>query len=144
MSKRYQSDLNDKQWAIIQPLMPAEKDGDRPRTTDMREVMSAVFYLLQTGCQWDCLSKCFPTKSTVYDYFSQWRDDGVLDDMVRELLEEIRTAAGRNPKPCDDYGRIFYWPMFSDGLSNSIGILCFQAGNKITIFLGLNLEHPNV
>ena len=99
MSKRYQSDLTDKQWAIIQPLIPAEKDGGRPRTTDMREVMNAVFYLLRTGCQWDYLPKCFPPKSTVYDYFSKWRDDGVLDDMVRELREEIRTAAGRNPKP---------------------------------------------
>ena len=99
MSKRYQSDLTDKQWAIIQPLIPAEKDGGRPRTTDMREVMNAIFYLLRTGCQWDYLPKCFPPKSTVYDYFSQWRDDGVLDDMVRILREEIRTAAGRNPKP---------------------------------------------
>lgn len=34
----------------------------------------------------------------VYDYLSQWRDDGVLDDMIRVLREEIRSAAGRNPK----------------------------------------------
>ena len=47
MSKRYQSDLTDKQWAIIQPLIPAEKDGGRPRTTDMREVMNADSYLLR-------------------------------------------------------------------------------------------------
>ena len=42
MSKRYQSDLTYKQWAIIQPMIPAEKDGGRPRTTDMREVMNAI------------------------------------------------------------------------------------------------------
>ncbi len=99
MSKRYQSDLTDQQWAIIQPLIPTEKDCGRPRTTDMREVMNAIFYLLRTGCQWDYLPKCFPPKSTVYDYFSQWHDDGVLDDMMRVLREEIRTAAGRNAKP---------------------------------------------
>jgi len=99
MSKRYQSDLTDKQWDIIQPLIPAEKDGGRPRTTNMREVMNAIFYMLRTGCQWDYLPKCFPPKSTVYDYFSQWRDDGVLDDMTRVLREAIRVAAGRNPKP---------------------------------------------
>ena len=62
MSKRYQSDLTDKQWAIIQPLIPGEKDGGRPRTTDMREVMNAIFYLLRTGCQWDYLPKMFPAK----------------------------------------------------------------------------------
>jgi len=53
MSKRYQSDLTDKQWAILRPLIPAEKEGGRPRTTDMREVMNAIFYLLRTGYQWD-------------------------------------------------------------------------------------------
>ena len=99
MGKRYQSDLTDQQWAIIKPLIPAEKEGGRPRATDMREVMNAIFYLLRTGCQRDYLPKCFPPKSTVYDYFSQWRDDGVLDDMTRVLREEVRTAAGRNPKP---------------------------------------------
>ncbi|PWY56067.1 hypothetical protein DGG96_09020 [Legionella qingyii] len=51
MSKRYQSDLTDKQWAIIKPLIPAEKEGGRPRTTGMREVMSAIFYSLRAGCQ---------------------------------------------------------------------------------------------
>ena len=69
MSKRYQCDLTDKQWSIIEPLIPAEKDGGRPRSTDMREVMNAIFYMLRTGCQWDYLPKCFPAKSTVYDYF---------------------------------------------------------------------------
>ena len=61
--------------------------------------MNAIFYMLRTGCQWDYLPKCFPAKSTVYDYFSQWRDDGVLDDMLRVLREETRMDAGRNPKP---------------------------------------------
>ena len=99
MGKRYQSDLTDEQWSIIKPLIPSEKEGGRPRSTDMREVMNAIFYSLRTGCQWDYLPKCFPPKSTVYDYFSQWRDDGVVDDMMRMLREEIRPAAGRNPKP---------------------------------------------
>jgi putative transposase len=51
MSKRYQSDLTDNQWAIIKALLPAEKEGGRPRATDMREVMNAIFYLLRTGCR---------------------------------------------------------------------------------------------
>jgi len=99
MSKRYQSDLTDKQWALIQPLIPSEKEGGRPRTTNIREVMNASFNLLRTGCQWDYLPKCFPPKSTVYEYFSYWRDAGLLEEMVRVLREEVRVALGRNPKP---------------------------------------------
>ncbi len=64
MSKRYQSNLTNQQWVIIKPLIPSEKDGGRPRTTDMREVMNAIFYLLRTDCQWDYLPKCFPPTST--------------------------------------------------------------------------------
>ena len=35
--KAYPSDLTDEQWAIIEPLIPASKQGGRPREVDMRE-----------------------------------------------------------------------------------------------------------
>jgi hypothetical protein len=33
-------------------LIPAAKPGGRPRKTDMRVAMNAIFYLLRTGCPW--------------------------------------------------------------------------------------------
>ena len=53
--KTYGSDLTDKQWKLIEPHIPPEKDFGRPRTTDMREVTNALLYMLRTGCQWDML-----------------------------------------------------------------------------------------
>ena len=50
MLKRYSTDLTDQQWAIIEPLIPPAKDGGRPRTTDMREVVNTCLYILRTGC----------------------------------------------------------------------------------------------
>lgn len=48
--KLYPSDLTDKQWLQIKPLIPLaksnNKDGGRERTTDMQEVLNAIFYLL--------------------------------------------------------------------------------------------------
>jgi putative transposase len=38
-------------------------------------------------------------KSTVYDYFAQWRDDGTWAKMVKALRERTRVAAGREPTP---------------------------------------------
>jgi len=38
-------------------------------------------------------------KSTVYDYFSQWRDDGTWAKLVRVLRERTRVEAGREPDP---------------------------------------------
>jgi len=97
--KRYRSDLTDKQWDLIAPILPSESPLGRPRTTDLREVMNALRYMSRTGCQWDMLPLCFPARSTVFDYFKLWRDDGVLDDIVRVLRERIRIKAGRNATP---------------------------------------------
>jgi transposase len=77
--KRYPSDLTDEQWAILGPMIPPTKQskrGGRPRKVDMREVLNTIFYLNRSGCQWDMLPHDVLPKSTVYDYFAQWRDDG--------------------------------------------------------------------
>ena len=44
---RYPTDLTDSQWGVLAPLIPAAKAGGRPRSTDMREVVNAVFYILR-------------------------------------------------------------------------------------------------
>ena len=38
-------------------------------------------------------------KSTVYDYFAQWRDDGTWAQLVKAMREQTRVAAGREPTP---------------------------------------------
>ena len=60
--KSYPSDLNDQEWAQIEPLIPAAKTGGRKRTTNMREVLNAIYYVLKTGCQWDMLPHVPPTE----------------------------------------------------------------------------------
>jgi putative transposase len=47
----YPSDVTDGQWALIAPHIPSSTGG-RPRTTNMRDVVDAIFYVLRTGCQW--------------------------------------------------------------------------------------------
>ncbi len=46
MSTRcYDTDLNAAAWAWIAPYLPAAGSGGRPRTTDLRAVLDAIFYL---------------------------------------------------------------------------------------------------
>jgi putative transposase len=100
--KKYTSDLTDEQWAILEPMIPPTKQskrGGRPRKVDMREVLNTIFYLNRSGCQWDMLPHDLLPKSTVYDYFSQWRDDGTWEKMVQALRERTRVQAGREPTP---------------------------------------------
>ena len=100
--KKYPSDLTDEQWAIVEPMIPPAKQnpqGGRPRKVDMREVLNTLFYLNRSGCQWDMLPHDLLPKSTVYDYFAQWRDDGTWTQLVQALRERTRVEAGREPTP---------------------------------------------
>ena len=42
---RYPSDLTDREWALLEPLLPPAKRGGRPRTTDLRAVTDAMLYI---------------------------------------------------------------------------------------------------
>jgi putative transposase len=66
---RYNTDLTDTAWELIAPVLPQARPGGRPRTTDLRSVVNAIFYLLRTGCQWRLLPLQFPPWATVYSYF---------------------------------------------------------------------------
>src|SRR5829696_1280097 len=90
-SQSYPSDLTDAQWRLIEPHLPVYPGG-RPRTTDLRDVVDAVLYLLRTGCQWRYLPKDFPPKSTVWRYFDEWRHNGTLDLIHDRLRTKVRTA----------------------------------------------------
>jgi transposase len=55
MSTRfYDTDLTDATWAFVAPASV----GGRPRTTSLRAVLNAIFYLLRTG-QWRLLPREF-------------------------------------------------------------------------------------
>ena len=100
--KKYPSDLTDEQWAIVGPMIPPAKQnprGGRPREVDMREVLNTLFYLNRSGCQWGMLPHDVLPKSTVYDYFAQWRDDGTWATLVKALRERTRVEAGHEPTP---------------------------------------------
>src|SRR5712692_642280 len=97
--KAYATDLTDEQWAILEPLVPSAKHGGRPREVSMREVINTILYLNRAGCQWDLLPHDLLPKSTVYDYFARWRDDGTWQRMVDALRAQVRLAADREATP---------------------------------------------
>lgn len=97
--KAYPSDLSDGEWSLIEPLIPPAKRGGRPRTTDMREVLNSIFYVLRGGCAWRMLPHDLPPWQTVYDYFRRWRQDGTWQHIHDTLRREVRRQAGREEEP---------------------------------------------
>ncbi len=98
--KRYPSDLRDAQWDILEPEIPPPQPGGRPRKTNMREVVNAIFYLTREGCSWRALPHDFPPWKTVYNYFEQWKRDGTWGRFLTALRQRVRLATyrGRTPR----------------------------------------------
>jgi putative transposase len=97
--KPYPSDLTDQQWALLEPLIPPERPGGRPRKTDMRRVLDGIFYRNRNGCTWRALPHDFPPWKTVYNYYQQWIQDGTWQAINDTLRGRVRQAAGRKPTP---------------------------------------------
>lgn len=75
-------------WERIEPLLPAEKpqpNGGRPRM-DPHKAITAIFYILRTGCQWKALPRSLGAPSTAYDYFRRWEQAGVFATLWQQGL----------------------------------------------------------
>jgi transposase len=96
---RYASDVTDGEWGLIEAVLPPAKRLGRPRTTELREVVNAMMYMLTTGCQWRQLPKEFPPFSTVQRFFYRWRDDGLWQTINHDLVMRVREASGREASP---------------------------------------------
>lgn len=96
---QYSTNLSDRQWLLIAPLIPPAKPGGRPRTTDMREVVNACLYIVKTGCQWSMLPSDFPPKSTVNGYFADWQRDGTLRRIHDTLRGYVRQSRSKKKQP---------------------------------------------
>lgn len=96
--QRYDTDLTDAEWKILEPLVPPVKSGGRPAEHARREIVNALLYVSRTGCQWRLLPHDLPYWKTVYTYFRQWRLDGTGQRIHDALREQVRRAAGRHPQ----------------------------------------------
>ena len=97
--KPYPSDLTSQQWAVLKPLLPPARTGGRPRKTEMRSVVNAIFYRNRNGCIWRALPHDFPPWRTVYNYFAAWKRDGTWKAINDVHRRRVRRRAGRPPTP---------------------------------------------
>jgi putative transposase len=95
----YPSDLTDLEWEIIEPLLPPTKNRGKPRTTNMREVVNAILYILSEGCQWRALPHDFPPWSTVRNYFDKWKRKNIWKKLNKVFREKLRIKESREGQP---------------------------------------------
>jgi transposase len=82
--------LDDGQWAKIEPLIPMNRPGRKPRNN--RRILSGIIHVLKTGCRWkDCPPEYGPY-TTVYNRFNRWSGRGIWQQI-------FETAAGSPELP---------------------------------------------
>ena len=90
---RYESDLTDEEYTLIEPFLPPERNVLR------RSLVNGILYVFTTGCQWRQLPKDFPPKSTTHDYFVELQCTGVLTRIHHARHAEVRVLEGRSETP---------------------------------------------
>ena len=86
-------DLTDRQWEILEPLLP-ERDVQpggrgRPRRP-ARDVLNGVLWILRTGAQWSDLPDRYPPYQTCHRRHQAWVQDGTFEGILGALAEDLR------------------------------------------------------
>ena len=95
----YPTDLNDREWQLLEPWLPPPKPGGRPVKYPRREVVNAIRYVLRTGCSWRMLPHDLPPWRTAFHYFRTWRRDGTWQRAHDTLRSRTRQFEGRQASP---------------------------------------------
>lgn len=94
----YPSDLTDLEWEILGKEVPKARRGGRRRSVNVREIINAIFYVLDNGIKWRSLPHDYPKWQTVYWYFNEWNQNGTLEKLHRKVRKITRVVSGRKPE----------------------------------------------
>ena len=89
-------EIPDEIWKRVVPLLPCprmKKKIGRPRMAN-RKAMTAILYVMRTGCQWKALPHSLGAASTVHDRFQEWRKAGVFKRMWIDALRAYDKYVG--------------------------------------------------
>lgn len=103
----YSSNLSDKKWSIIEPILEENyppyslerPKGGRVMWVDMREILNGIFYVSKTGCQWEMIPKDLPAKGTVYDHYRKLKTSGAWGKILEKTNRAVREEEGRKEHP---------------------------------------------
>jgi putative transposase len=94
-------EISEELWSVAEKVIPApifkgkRSLGGRPNL-DLRQILTGVFYVLTSGCQWRKLPREFGHHSVVYKYFRYWVRVGIFDQIWTEALRVYDDKKGIN------------------------------------------------
>jgi transposase len=90
---RRNMDLTNERWDVLEPLIPLLFAGPTvvvgPGEQE-RDVLNGILWVLRTGAPWRDLPERYPPYQTCHRRFQRWNEEGVLDEILGALLEDLR------------------------------------------------------
>ena len=81
--------VTDEEWAIIGPLLPAERGRRAQPAQDNRRYFEGMLWIARTGSQWRHLPDAYGKWNSVFRRFRRWVEIGVFDALVETLSELV-------------------------------------------------------
>ena len=78
-------ELTQVQYERIAPLLPRQRGNV---SLSNHQVLSAILYVAEHGCQWRGLPERFGNWHTIYTRMNRWSKNGVLDRVFEHLQRE--------------------------------------------------------
>lgn len=78
-------DLTDEEWALLEPLLPAQAPRRSRPWKDHRTVVNGVLWRTRTGSPWRDLPESYGCWKTVYNRHRRWSADGTWAGVLQEL-----------------------------------------------------------
>lgn len=85
-------ELTEQQWEIVKPYLPQhdviQQGKGRPRV-DSRQILEGILWILRTGAPWKDMPSRYPSYQTCHRRYQEWIEDGILENILRGLLEDL-------------------------------------------------------
>jgi transposase len=95
--------LTDTQWSLVKPLippLPAGLGGRGRPWLENRPVLDGILYVLRTGIPWHLLPDEFPPYQTCHRRYQMWKRSGVIDAILKTLVQDLRDRGGLDVSRC--------------------------------------------
>ncbi|WP_418955198.1 IS5 family transposase [Streptomyces tritici] len=87
------ADLTDKQWAVLEPLLPKGTRAGRPPLWPRRQLIDGIRFRVRTGVPWRDIPVEYGPWNRVYDLFRRWQCNGTWQRILTRL-QSLADAKG--------------------------------------------------
>ena len=85
---QHRHDISDKAWAILEPMLPGQREQCGGIAEDNRRFINGVFWILRTGAPWRDLPPDYGKWGSVHQRFRRWRDKGIWEKILEALIDD--------------------------------------------------------